>query len=417
METADAVNFHHYSYSLEALKMNMQVIPYIIPLLIGGTITVFIGIYVKRKTDTLSGMLFTFLMICVSWWSFAYALELGFSEMGLIVLWAKAKYIGVAAVPVAWCIFSLAYTGREQRINIRTVFLLFLIPVINILLIFSNELHHLFWTDVSIATSSGFSILSTTSGPLFWFHTIYSYSLILIGTFLIFGMLFTSRHLYFKQAALLFIGMMAPFIGNIIVVTGVIPLPSSYDITPLLFVITGISFAIAIFKFQFLTILPIAWDEIVENIRDAIFILDERNRIVDVNKVGKQLVTEYHPSYSMDDNIIGMGAEEIPSVIPNLLEYQVTNTSINEIKLENDKGKKYYTARITPLYGKKGNVRGRLVVLQDITKQKNAENALKRKITELETYKKVTVDRELRMIEMKKEMKELQLKLSGGQSY
>ena len=46
--------------------------------------------------------------------------------------------------------------------------------------------------------------------------------------------------------------------------------------------------------------------------------------------------------------------------------------------------------------------------VRDITEQKQAEDELKRKIEELERYKKVTIGRELQMIELKKQIKELE---------
>ncbi len=55
-----------------------------------------------------------------------------------------------------------------------------------------------------------------------------------------------------------------------------------------------------------------------------------------------------------------------------------------------------------------------MIILRDITERKNSENKLKEKIDELEHWKKVTVDREFKMIELKNEIKELEAKLPGG---
>ncbi|MFH1102045.1 MAG: PAS domain-containing protein [Methanobacteriota archaeon] len=51
------------------------------------------------------------------------------------------------------------------------------------------------------------------------------------------------------------------------------------------------------------------------------------------------------------------------------------------------------------------------IILQDITERKKMENELKEKIEELERYKRATVGRELRMIELKTKMDELCKKL------
>jgi len=48
------------------------------------------------------------------------------------------------------------------------------------------------------------------------------------------------------------------------------------------------------------------------------------------------------------------------------------------------------------------------IILQDITERKNAEKKLKEKLEELEEFKKITVGRELKMIELKDRIRELE---------
>ena len=47
-------------------------------------------------------------------------------------------------------------------------------------------------------------------------------------------------------------------------------------------------------------------------------------------------------------------------------------------------------------------------VVRDITEQKKSEDELKKKINELERYKNATVGRELRLIELKKKIKQFE---------
>ena len=59
------------------------------------------------------------------------------------------------------------------------------------------------------------------------------------------------------------------------------------------------------------------------------------------------------------------------------------------------------------MLGENGELRGYRGVDKDITDRKKAEEKLKGKINELERYKNATVGRELRIIELKKELEEL----------
>ena len=67
------------------------------------------------------------------------------------------------------------------------------------------------------------------------------------------------------------------------------------------------------------------------------------------------------------------------------------------------------TGKVIP--DRTGKPQKMLGTIIDITERKKAEEALKEKIEALERYKKVTVNRELKMIELKKEIKELNEKL------
>jgi hypothetical protein len=53
------------------------------------------------------------LMVAGAVWAVAYALSLGTAEPSMRVLWGEIKYLGIVAVPLAWLVFALQYTGRE----------------------------------------------------------------------------------------------------------------------------------------------------------------------------------------------------------------------------------------------------------------------------------------------------------------
>jgi PAS domain S-box-containing protein len=64
-----------------------------------------------------------------------------------------------------------------------------------------------------------------------------------------------------------------------------------------------------------------------------------------------------------------------------------------------------------------GNPLSFVAITKDITERKKAEKNLKEKIEALERYKRVTVDRELKMIELKKEINDLCRQLNQKPRY
>ncbi len=72
-----------------------------------------------------------------------------------------------------------------------------------------------------------------------------------------------------------------------------------------------------------------------------------------------------------------------------------------------ERGVTYWDWTLTPLKDAAGAVTGLVLVLRETTERKKAEEALKRHTDELERFNRVAVGRELRMIELKKEVTEI----------
>jgi len=80
-------------------------------------------------------------------------------------------------------------------------------------------------------------------------------------------------------------------------------------------------------------------------------------------------------------------------------------------------GGRYYDIRCSTVSTEEEYL-GHTIVLRDVTERKKAEEKLKRHVEELERWQRLTVDREMRMIELKRRIKELEAELSrlrGGE--
>jgi transcriptional regulator of acetoin/glycerol metabolism len=71
----------------------------------------------------------------------------------------------------------------------------------------------------------------------------------------------------------------------------------------------------------------------------------------------------------------------------------------------------------TPIRDKAGNITGALEVVVPITERKKSEDALKETLHELELFTKMAIGRELRMIELKREVNELARELGQQGPY
>ncbi|MBS3749830.1 MAG: hypothetical protein KGY67_09085, partial [Candidatus Thermoplasmatota archaeon] len=222
------------------LVMNNQLL-LVSPLIVASIFSIVSAGFILKKDRSKVSFWFAALMATIALWSFSYALELSFVNEGLTLFFAKLKYVGIVFSPVAWLFFSLSYTKKSFFVTKKSIIGLSIIPLISLSIIFTNSIHHLFWATVTFNGTEGISLVSGTSNVFFWVHTIYSYVLILIGMAYILSMLFRTKDIFTKQNMSLLVGVLTPFIGNIFIVFDIIRLPYGYDLTPFLFVLSGIA--------------------------------------------------------------------------------------------------------------------------------------------------------------------------------
>ena len=144
---------------------------------------------------------------------------------------ANLEYIGIATVPFAWLAFALQYTGREGRLTGRNLALLSALPLVTLLLAWTNEAHGLIWSSTRLSEGGPFPALEVDHGAWFWVHWSYSYLLLLVGTILLVSMLTRSPNLYRKQNLALLVAVSVPWVGNGVYVLGLSLVPN-LDLTP-----------------------------------------------------------------------------------------------------------------------------------------------------------------------------------------
>jgi PAS domain S-box-containing protein len=357
-----------------------------IPLAIGATVSAACALYTWRQrhvSGVIGAMPSAVLLLAVAEWSLSYTLEIGGADLAAKVFWAKMKYFGVVAVPVAWLYFAVQYTGRGERLTPRNLTLLAIEPIITLLLVWTNDFHGLIWSKIRLDASGELLYRASTHGPWFWFHTIYSHLLLLFGGILLFHMLIYTRliytsHLYRKQVFVILVSVLAPWIGNVLYVTGLNPFPF-LDLTPFGVTVTGLAVTLGLLRFHLFDILPVARGALIESMTDIVIVIDAQNRIVDLNPAAQRAI-----SYTSSE-AIGQQASKVLSNWPDLVERYHDVTDIrSEIVLGETEKQRYFDLHISPLRDKHDHLTGRLVVLRDITKRKQAEVVLQRAHDELE---------------------------------
>jgi PAS domain S-box-containing protein len=348
-----------------------QYTPYALPLVAAGAICIVLAIHAWRRRPAPGATIFAVMMLAVADWTVGYALELGSADFSLIVFWAKLEYVGIVAGPLAAMLLALAYTGRTGWLTGRRIAVLSIVPAITLLLVWTNELHGLIWSELRVANPDSAPRLDPSYGSWFFVHTAFSYMAMLIGMGLVVQAFLHSTRPYRGQAGVLVVSWAVPLIGNALYLSKISPFPN-LDLTPFAFTLAGLLWAWGLFHYHLLDIVPVAREAIIESMTDAVIVLDARGRIVDVNPAAERILRRRAAE------AIGYPARQILAARSDLVERYRDAAEVQDEIILGVEVRRIYDLRISPLYDKQHHLTGRLIVLRDITERKHVEEELYR---------------------------------------
>jgi PAS domain S-box-containing protein len=349
--------------------MTWQYTPYVIPVIAGAAISASLALWGWRRRRAPGAVWFAALMAALAWWSAAYALEVMGTNVSAMFFATELEYVGIAPAPVAWLLMALAYTGQQQWLKRRTILLLFIIPAVTLVMTWTNPLHHLMYTTITLNTGGPFVTATYGQGTWFWVNIGYAYAMLLSGALLLVRALVRAPSVYRRQAALLLVGSVPSWVVNALYVFGVSP--SHLDLTPFAFIVAGLVAAWALVRWGLFDIVPVARAAIIENLDSGIIVLDRQNRVVDINPVAQRIVRRAAPE------AIGRPAAEVLAGYADEMDQAEPLKGIHkEILVAGDRGQRHFDLRVSPLKDQRGDLAGHLLVFRDVTEYKQVEQEM-----------------------------------------
>ena len=356
--------------------MIWQQTPYTNMFIILSLISAVLGMYIWKRFRGLEAAM-GILLICASVeWTLASLIQLGSVTISAKLFWNQVKYIGMVALPVSWVLLTASYTGHEKWMNRRNILFLSFIPVITIILTFTNGAHGLIWRSTILDTGGPLVVLHHTYGTWFHLNILYMYVLLFSGSFLLIQMLAHYRSLFRWQVTALLVCALAPSLWSILYLFE-FNLFTYLEPTPLLFPVANLAVVLALLYVRTVEIVPVARDAIIDSMSDSIIVLDAKNRIVDVNTAAQNLM-------GRDSTIIG---KAIDGIWPHWSSQKIFDSwteGSTEIGLAYKSEQHTYDLRISTLTGWRGDLVSRVIVLRDITERKKAEDRVKASLREKE---------------------------------
>jgi PAS domain S-box-containing protein len=151
---------------------------------------------------------------------------------------------------------------------------------------------------------------------------------------------------------------------------------------------------------------------IMDTIPDIIYLLDLEGKMVKWNRIG-EIVTGFSAEEIKGKNVLDFFPDkDKPVVIKAIQEaFEKGYRDIEAGLLLKDGTVLPYHWTGVPLKDEQGKVIGLIGIGRDITERKRAEEELKKRVKELEDFYNMAVTRELKMIELKKQIESLKEEL------
>jgi diguanylate cyclase (GGDEF)-like protein/PAS domain S-box-containing protein len=370
--------------------MSLLYLPYALPGFAAALIALALSGYVfltRKLHDSPGARTFSGFMLSTGIWSLATAMT-ALSDYSGQVFWAKVSYIAIATLPPLWFVFVL----QQGRVNRKMARWLFVIPALTIILVWTNGFHHIFWLETSFNQRVTPPAFETVRGLWFWgVHTLYSYGLLVSSILLLLWQLRNTAPSQRGQFFLLIGTVTAPLVVNALYITG-FQLLGSVDPTPFAFALSGMLIAFALFRFQLLQLEPIAYRTVFENLPDGIIVLDDKDRIVSINKAAKLFLGE----------TAHLAKREISTVIPNWSDFVAQHEEARASQQQHDivfsaKGvQRHLNVSSSLLKNERGKFIGSVIVARDISENKAfQEQAYRDPLTNLANRRMLELEGEL----------------------
>ncbi len=282
-----------------------------------------------------------------------------------------------STTPTLYLCISLAFLNNWDTMP-RKAWLLFIIPVLNSLVVWTNPLHHLQYKVFSIIKSE------IVFGPYIAVSSIYCYLCLVVAMVLMMSFALRNRtRLYLLQCSLFTLSGLCPLVvGFISTSSASMPITA----TPLSFIAIIILNGIAIYKLHFLDIKPLATQLVLNSISDSFMILSDNGLIISFNRPFSDIFTQRYglKEGSHLSEFVTEDDNSSNAVVYNLITaVDSCKSSLSPISYEQsiitreDKNvyKAYFIVEVSPVLLKQ-RLSGYVVIFKDVTQLKNSMQKL-----------------------------------------
>lgn len=335
--------------------------------------------YVQRYRDTPGMDWFTAAVLLHMIWLIFYGVELAIDGLSIKIFTDSLQWVTSMSSGIIYLMFSLGYIGKSPKHPMRWWFILMSPMFVFFVYLFSPAGIDAIYGDAELVTTNLFTMMTYEFGNVVYIILIYAYLLALISVVLLGWHITRTRGEAQRQAVFVFLGFLIPFVGSMSFLVDFAPWGLT-DTSPLYFGMSDTIIAFGILRFRLFNLVPIARDNVIENMADGVIVLDTYANIVDMNPAAAALFE------GDSKTLIGQSADVVFNQWQSLKAVFHPDTSEHaHLKYPTKDGKtKHYDVVFAPIHSRTGRIMGTFITLRDITIETVSEREIQQRIEEIE---------------------------------
>ncbi len=263
----------------------MDISIYSVLLFLTGFVALFLAVYALTKLTLSFVAYFSVFMFLTAIYASGYGLLLATDGLQKIITVLSYQYIGTLFLPSFWLLTVYCYCHQKNMVW-WGLGILIAMPLVSYVLFLTNDSHHWAYRGLSYVRVNNLTVLVQNRGVWYYIYYVFSQLCIFYSTFLLFWHWRKTAVYFKKQTLLILCGSIVPWVFNIVYVSG---LTQGLDLGVFGFTITGMVFALVVFKLKFLEIIPIARSVIFDEINIGVLVILQDTIVVDFNQAAQEI--------------------------------------------------------------------------------------------------------------------------------
>lgn len=285
-------------------------------------------------------------------WNMFLGFHVATTSYNLKIIFHELKYIGISTLPIHLFFFVISYTKFSSKVNFKKLRLLYIVPIISMMIIMTNNCHHLFRKDIWVGTIGMTKVVLAKNAVGFYMLTGYAYFLYILSLVFVVGAIINTPSVYRRKYYSVIFGILFPFVVNVIYNQQGMN-SNFYDPTPIALTVTVLVMLFAIKEKDVFDTKPVARNLVFKHINTPIIVIDSSGIVLDLNDSAINL---------FDIDIKAVIAKKIELIDPILNEIDDDKKLIIEDKV-------FLVERT--YFGDEDDMSSFILVFNDVTVQEN----------------------------------------------